>query len=1079
MKYDFELSLDEHTSVGKILAQIDDNSKVLEFGPGNGRMTKYLVEKKQCDVSIVEFDEELYNFVMQFAKEGFLGNIEEYRWTDHFDFKSFDYIVFADVLEHLTNPEKTLEQVLPFLAENGRILISFPNIAHNSVLIDLFNNKLNLNKYGLLDATHNTFYTQSGFEALFARLGLNIAVEDYTYSQVGQNEIDASYADLPVTSRYDFKNRMFGEVYQYFYSLSLNPVANPIRKTPENSNFVEHVRLEYAYPDRTESSVLLLNNRTGESKEMTLDVPVDVQSIKLYPSNEASIVHFKSLIKEKELRSIETNALWQNDSIYVFEDAKGYFLIDGKYVANQKLTLNFDFLFEGQYTDIQEQIIHYSVKQKQEVKKLQEELVALEKKNNDKVQFMAERYNEVVSAQKNDGWLSGSTTPKKERDALITLNIETVENDEELNQAIIKGWGFSNKTKEPLRFALQSNEGAFYKVTSIKRQDVIDINELSEDVAYGFIIEIENYQIDKMVHLIITTANDEKIYMPVNRYNLAELSFAKRSRILLGAIRRKGIIGALRAYKERNNQQDAYEKWILANEQYDNEQILQEIAQWQFQPKISIVIPVYNVEEKWLNVCIESLQKQFYTNWELCIADDASSKEYIRPLLEDFMRLDDRIKVVFREENGHISEATNSALGITTGDYIGFMDNDDELAPNALFEVVKALNEDNQIDFIYTDEDKISTRGKRFDPFFKPDWNSELLLGHNYITHFVVVKKDLVLRQVGGLRDEFNGSQDYDFVLRATEAANKIYHIPKILYHWRTVETSVAFDPQSKEYAYTAGQRAIEAALERRDILGTVQMTKNYGAYKVNYQFNVKPKVSILFVGPVDKQAAALQRFVEKTYYNNVEFLVSKELKESVGQVDNRIVFVEGESLNQQAASATGEYLAFVSEYVEPENSRWLNELMNFGQKLDVGLVGGKVINQFDTILNVGISIDQATKSLFYEQRGISNKSIGYYFRPVLPRELQAVTEDCMLIRKSDFEKVSGFNESLGTQLMGVDLSLKVQGLSKKIVFTPYAEMIALEGICHLEGKDSAKKLFDIWTSEQLSDDYKNPNSLN
>lgn len=1079
MKYDFDLSLDEHTSIGKILNQIEDNSKVLEFGPGNGRMTKYLIDEKHCDVSIVEFDEELYNFVMQFAQDGFLGNIEEYNWTKYFKQNEFDYVVFADVLEHLSDPEKTLEQVIPFLAKNGKILISFPNIAHNSVLIDLFNNKLNWNKYGLLDATHNTFYTQAGFESLFKKLGLNIAVEDYTYSQVGQNEIESSYEDLPVTTIYDFKNRLFGEVYQYFYSLTLEPVDKPIRKLPENSNFVEHVRVEYTYPDRTESSILLLNNHTGESKNMTLEVPETVVRVKFFPSTESSIVRFKSTVKEKELRSIETNALWKNDGIYVFEDANGYFLIDGKYVANQKLSLEFDFLFEGQFTDVQNQIVHYSVKQKQEVEKLQAELIETEKKNNDKVQFMAERYNEVVASTKNSGWLIGSTTPKKERDALITLNIETVENDQELNQAIIKGWGFSNKTKEPLRFALQSNEGAFYKVTAIKRQDVIDINELPDGEEYGFIIEIENYQIDKMVHLIITTTNDEKVYLPVNRYNLAELGLLKRSRVMLGAIRRKGIVGAFRAYKERNSQQDAYEKWILLNEQYDNEKIKQQMDQWEFLPKISIVIPVYNVEEKWLKVCIKSLQDQFYLNWELCIADDASSKEYIKPLLEEFMSMDDRIKVVFREQNGHISEATNSALGIATGDYIGFMDNDDELAPNALYEVVNALNQDKEIDFIYTDEDKISTRGKRFDPFFKPEWNEELLFGHNYITHFVVVKRELVLQKVGGLRDEFNGSQDYDFVLRATEAATKIYHIPKILYHWRTVETSVAFDPQSKEYAYIAGQRAIEAALERKDIVGTVQMTKNYGAYKVNYQFNVKPKVSIIFVGPVEKCEAALKRFVEKTYYNNVEFLIPKELQSSIDQLDNRIVFVEGKSLNQQVSEATGEYLAFVSEYVEPENSRWLNELMNFGQKTNVGLVGGKIINQFDTILNVGVSVDPKTKSLIYEQRGVSNKSIGYYFRPALPRELQAVTEDCMLIRKSDFEKVSGFNESLGIQLMGVDLSLKVQELSKKIVFTPYAEMVAVEGICHLEGKENAKKLFDIWNQTQLTDGYKNPNSLN
>ena len=230
-----------------------------------------------------------------------------------------------------------------------------------------------------------------------------------------------------------------------------------------------------------------------------------------------------------------------------------------------------------------------------------------------------------------------------------------------------------------------------------------------------------------------------------------------------------------------------------------------------------MVVPVYNVDEKWLRACVDSLKNQLYSNWELCLADDASPKAHIKPLLQELAAEDERIKVVLREKNGHISEATNSAIEVATGEYIGFLDNDDILADTALLAVVSALNEDQNREFIYTDEDKLSMSGKRLIHFFKPNWNETLLLGHNYITHFVVVKRSII-EAIGGLRTEFNGSQDYDFVLRATEAAKEIYHIPNILYHWRTIETSVAMDPQSKEYAYVAGQNALQAALDRRNL---------------------------------------------------------------------------------------------------------------------------------------------------------------------------------------------------------------------------------------------------------------------
>ena len=263
------------------------------------------------------------------------------------------------------------------------------------------------------------------------------------------------------------------------------------------------------------------------------------------------------------------------------------------------------------------------------------------------------------------------------------------------------------------------------------------------------------------------------------------------------SIQTRGLMGSVKWYFKRQEKAEA---------PVDVEAVLAEIKTFQFQPKISVAVPVYNVEEKWLAACVSSLQNQYYENWELCLADDASPSEHIKPMLEKYKELDQRIKVIYREENGHISEATNSALSIATGDFIGFMDNDDELAPQALYEVVKALNTDPTIDFLYTDEDKITENGRRFNAFYKSDWNPELILNHNYITHFVVVKRDL-LEKVGGLNSAYNGAQDYDFVLRATEQATKIKHIPGMMYHWRAIESSTALNPESKGYAYVAGQK--------------------------------------------------------------------------------------------------------------------------------------------------------------------------------------------------------------------------------------------------------------------------------
>jgi glycosyltransferase involved in cell wall biosynthesis/SAM-dependent methyltransferase len=1086
MKYDFDMTLDEHSSIGKIVAQITDKSNVLEFGPGNGRMTNYLTSEKKCNVSIVELDSELYNFVMQFAKDGFLGNIEEYKWLDYFSNKKFDYIIFADVLEHLTNPEKTLEKVKNLLAPNGKLLITFPNLAHNSVLIDLFNNQLNWKKEGLLDSTHNTFFTQNGFYNLFNRLNLNIAIEDYTYSQVGQNEINSHYEDLPESIRYAFKNRPFGEVYQYFYALQHEPVEMPTMRNPENSNFVKRVQLAFTINNQLQIHPMLFNNFTGDNKSSVHQISQDVQQLKIVPVEGSAILQFDLLIDNIKSTDFTTNAVWSNADTFIFTgmDENPYFILDGKTIAGKEITLTLNIISENQFSEIEKLVLEHSKQQTKEIQNLAKKATEIKLDHQKELSEEKIKVQELLNQEKVKKAFQNIEQSKKSEfkpysddvQKEITLTVETIENDEQRHVAIIKGWGYNNSDKSPLLYKIPNYISLFYKTTPLFRKDVNDAHELPEKGKYGFIIEIENYQIDKFVYLNVDSSQSHfKLFF--NRENLNNTPILKRLRFIGGSIKQQGIMGYLRNRRNRQLMQDAYEDWIGKNEQFDKTAIKREISQFSYQPKISIVVPVYNVEEKWLRACVDSLLNQYYQNWELCLADDHSPSELIKPMLEEYLQKDERIKVIFREENGHISKATNSAISIATGEYIGFMDNDDELAPIALYEVVKAINEDRDYEFIYSDEDKMATNGKRFDPFFKPNWNEELLLGHNYITHFVVTTKKIV-DQLGGLRSEYDGSQDYDFVLRATEAAKKIHHIPHILYHWRTVETSVAFDPTSKEYAYVAGKEAVKAALKRRNIKAEVSMTDNYGAYKVDYKYVEEPRVSIVPIGNFTRVSEYVENILNNTYYSNFEIVLPKRFKQTFPTSNEHVLFVSGETVNEMAKLSQGEYLVFLDELLTPKNSEWLNEFMSYIRKSSIGLVTGKIVTQEDMVVNVGVTVDNHNEKIIFEDFGTPKGSIGNYFRSVLPREIYSATANNLIISKRDFLEIGGFDLSLDDIFRGIVLSQKIyHDLNKKIVFEPYSQLETMDSelpqISTADYQASIKDYLDF-----IADPYTNPNSL-
>ncbi|MBO0411996.1 glycosyltransferase [Enterococcus hulanensis] len=1049
MKYDFDLSLEEHTSVGKIISQITDGSSVLEFGPGNGRMTQYLINEKKCEVSIVEFDPVLFEHVMGFAQDGFLGNIEEYKWNEHFAGKKFDFIIFADVLEHLTDSEKALDEASKYLAPNGEILLTFPNLAHNSVLIDLFNNKLDWKQYGLLDRTHNSFYTQQGFEELFERIGLSIRREDFTYSQVGQNELSASYEELPEMVRYDFKNRPFGEVYQYFYALRKETVEHPERVEPINSNYNKQMQLAYLINDKFEVEPYIFNNQTNENKTTVHQAPASTEKLRIVIGKVPASIQLSVVVDNKLLKIEETNASWYQEDLFMFPDVteEPYVVIDGAAVAGKEYTVNVNVLNEEEFFP-------------SEVKVMDD--VASEKEKNRLLQLKLNYFDKFDYQLKNIPYAEANAEIEG-----IKLTIESIENNESENEAIIKGWGFSEKTKQPLDYLLAESMNPL-QVNLIYRPDVNEVFGIDSTEKFGFILTAKDMQVSDAVKLLVLDHQDQVYPIIAKNSQSASTPVTRKIRHLLGSIKRNGFSGAVKNYQRSKQQSANYEEWMTKVEEPTRAQLIEASKDLTFQPKISLVVPVYNVDEKWLRACVKSLTDQVYSNWELCLADDASPKAHIKPLLEELAAADERVKIVLREKNGHISEATNSAIEITTGDYIGFMDNDDILADTALLAVVNALNENQNREFIYTDEDKLSMSGKRFDPFFKPNWNETLLLGHNYITHFVVVKRSIV-ETVGGLRTEFNGSQDYDFVLRATEAAKEIHHVSNILYHWRTIETSVAMDPQSKEYAYVAGQNAVQAALERRKIDGVVSMTKNYGAYKIDFRYETEPKVSIVLSGkPSEKQLMKLLA----TEWNEFEILAgSTDIK------DARIRAFAGKNENELAREAAGEFLVFLTVDLVPTESTWLQEAMNFVRLPNVGAVAGKVISKDDAILNCGVIIDPAHERVVYEQQGLSNKTIGTYFRPALPREIYTATEDALILQKDAFLTLGGFDMELPAEIKGIDFSIRLAKEEKKLIFDPYFE-VRYSGENHFNVKKEAYEALTNKYSQELNDPLINPNQF-
>lgn len=474
-------------------------------------------------------------------------------------------------------------------------------------------------------------------------------------------------------------------------------------------------------------------------------------------------------------------------------------------------------------------------------------------------------------------------------------------------------------------------------------------------------------------------------------------------------------------------------------------------------PKISIAVPVYRTPLPFLQAMIDSVRSQSYENWELCIANASPDDAGLCALLEKAVKGDARIRVKQLTENKGIAENTNAAFAMAQGAFTGLLDHDDLLAPDALYHVARAVLSDEQIDLLYTDEDKVSQDGEEhFAPNLKPEFNPDLLCANNYICHFLVVRTEL-LRRLNGERPGYNGAQDYDLIFRASEEARRIYHIPRILYHWRTHSASTADNPLDKRYAYEAGRRAIADHLERIGEPGEVTLKKELGFYRVKYPVQGSPLVSILIPNKDQKETleACIRSIKEKTTYANYELIIiennstTEEIfayyRELEREENIRVVRWDGgfnySAINNYGAGfAKGEYLLLLNNDITVITPDWMEELLGHCQRKETGIVGAKLYYPDNTVQHAGIiiGIGGVAGNIF---TGLKRERSGYLHKASLQQELSAVTAACMLVKRSVFDEVGGLEEELQVAFNDVDFCLKVGRRGYRVVFTPYAEL--------------------------------------
>lgn len=678
------------------------------------------------------------------------------------------------------------------------------------------------------------------------------------------------------------------------------------------------------------------------------------------------------------------------------------------------------------------------------------------------------------------------------RNTGLAANVDRIES--RYGNVMVRGWALDRKSDAATILKVQDAGGKEIPVY-VERLVRSDVNELfgkPEDYAGGFHILIDRAVLDAATVWIVVRA-EKNVDGNLKRNPGESISQEVSEKDIKGEIAGNGrknsreelkirvqirasswLERRIRLHKEKKEGLEPdYDLWIRSRMVHGKEAHAQQKAAENFadRPLFSVVIPLYNTPKPFLKEIVDSVLQQTYPDVELCLAD-GSSDPSVREFLKKHYAADKRLRYRKLKENRGISENTNEALRMAKGDFIVFADHDDVLERSAFFEMAKAVNQDPKIDVIYTDEDKVNRSGTAyFGPHFKPDYNRELLCCNNYICHLFALRRDL-LKKVGLLNREYDGAQDYDFVLRCCEQAERIHHIPRVLYHWRTHPMSTAGNPASKAYAFEAGHRALEAHYKRVGIQAQVENTEMLGRYRTRFALLEQPLVSILIPNKdhIADLMTCLTSIVEKTTYASYEIVIIENNSEQQeteafyrdlesGKIPEYADLVRSERLrivrypgsfnysaihNFALPYTKGEYLLLLNNDTEVRSGGWIEELLGLCQQKDIGVVGAKLYYPDGTIQHAGVVIGLCgvASHLFI---GASGDADGYAGRLKSVQDVSAVTAACMMTKRTVYEAVGGLTEELAVAYNDIDYCMKVRRAGYLVAFTPYAELTHYE----------------------------------
>lgn len=572
---------------------------------------------------------------------------------------------------------------------------------------------------------------------------------------------------------------------------------------------------------------------------------------------------------------------------------------------------------------------------------------------------------------------------------------------------------------------------------------------------------------------------------------------------LMARIRRAGVRATIRHVRDLPDSDDhaaRYRSWVTRNTPTPEglAAMRTQAVRLPWRPTISILTPVHNTDPRWLRACIESVGRQVYPHWELCLADDESTDEETLEVLRTCGR-DPRIRVRYLRKNSGISAATNAALELATGEFVALLDHDDELAPEALFEVASLLNRAPDADVVYSDEDKLDGSGDRCDPHFKPDWSPEHLRSTMYLCHLLVVRTALV-RELGGYRVGFEGAQDYDLALRVSERTPRIHHLAKVLYHWRKVPGSTAVSGEAKAWAIDAGAQALQEHVTRSGLDATVLPGPAPGLYRVRHRIVGKPLVSIVIPtrGGSDPESLAvrlltngLRSIIERTTYRNYEIVVAEDAPTPVATRDllagvphafvphvSAGAFNFARKINAAAAASRGAHLLLLNDDIEVISPEWIEAMLEFSQQNAIGAVGARLVFPDGRLQHVGLLLGVSGMAA-HALHGAPGSTPGHGASAWIVRNYSAVTGACMMTRRDAFDRMRGFDERFATDFNDTDYCLRLRREGYRIVYTPYAEL------CHLESASYGTRMWRVddlqemrrrWADVLANDPYYNPN---